>query len=104
MSDKFDDLLGGMLGGSMPQREDPNDKIKRVVMQRRLKEAEGKIAALQASNANLIRKAQNNIDRSWNKALRKAADEIHSLSIGQIERLKEMRRIVRHRDDFGDDK
>lgn len=103
MTDRnYDAFIDGLLGGT--PKEDPNDKIKRVVMQRRLKELEGKIAALEATQASLIRKAQNNIDRAWNKALRKAADEIDSLSIGQIERLKEMRRLVRHRDDFGDDK
>lgn len=100
----FEDFFDGPLGsGSTFAKEDSTAKLSESVLRIRLKEAEQKIGKLEADKLRLMRMGQNNIDRAWNKALNTVVAEPAELQLGfeQVDRIKEMRRIVRHQDEFG---
>lgn len=98
------DEFGDLFGGQSKPVEESLDKLSVSALRSKLRDAEAEVARLKANMASveaLKKRAQNNIDRSWNRALRRVVEKVEDLTLAQIEKVEDQKRHVRHGDDFG---
>lgn len=88
--DSLDELLSGAVG-------DPGSE---KLLREALKSAQTRVKTLEEKNERLRRKAQNNIDRSWNRAL-DCVKKVDGLTLDQVEKIEDLAKHVRHGDEFG---
>lgn len=96
MSDPCD-MFGKLLGGLGGQSHEAQSELRR----RKIIELEADLVRRDLEKDALVRKAQNQNDRAWNRALDAAISAL-SDDPRATRLLKDLRKKVRHADEFGE--